>query len=402
MHKPLGDLDRLKAAIEADWGFSEPAGRPVSVPAGPGAPAQGRVEGHGRHPPGRGNRPAEPDRALAGPAQRGLRHRLRHRLDDDRHASGVAAVRPRDRVGRHVEPADPLRRRPDEPGLLRDDEPGRPRSHDEGRARGDRRTDRPGLRGPAFRPHDVLDAVFVGNPDHAPPVSRHRPDRTGRRALCAGRVRCRCTAWADDLELATNRGAGSMSCPASPAMSAPMPPPRRSPRPAPPGRHHADGRCRHQCGNRARQQGAGCRGFLADRPGLRGRRDIVGQRAAPGAIERVRIDPRTLEPKFRVIGSNSGPTKPGFAASVECDRHHRHLRFGHHRGRSPRCFSPASSPKMAWSTARWRRNRRASSPTGRTFSYVLHDGENAHHRHPERCARHPACQGCALRRHQGF
>ena len=31
-------------------------------------------------------------------------------------------------------------------------------------------------------------------------------------------------------------------------------------------------------------------GLVAHRPGLRGRPDLGGQRAAPGAIERVRID----------------------------------------------------------------------------------------------------------------
>ncbi|MBW2287047.1 MAG: DUF4445 domain-containing protein [Deltaproteobacteria bacterium] len=41
-----------------------------------------------------------------------------------------------------------------------------------------------------------------------------------------------------------------------------------------------------------------------------------GQRAAPGAIERVRIDPETLEPRFRVIGCESWSDEPGFAAEV--------------------------------------------------------------------------------------
>ena len=41
-----------------------------------------------------------------------------------------------------------------------------------------------------------------------------------------------------------------------------------------------------------------------------------GQRAAPGAIERIRIDPVTLEPRFRVIGSELWSDEPGFDAAV--------------------------------------------------------------------------------------
>ena len=42
-----------------------------------------------------------------------------------------------------------------------------------------------------------------------------------------------------------------------------------------------------------------------------------GQRAAPGAIERVRIDPATLEPRFKVIGSDLWSDEPGFLEAVE-------------------------------------------------------------------------------------
>ena len=43
-------------------------------------------------------------------------------------------------------------------------------------------------------------------------------------------------------------------------------------------------------------------------PAFEGAQISCGQRAAPGAIERVRIDPETLEPRFRVIGSEPGRT----------------------------------------------------------------------------------------------
>jgi len=47
-------------------------------------------------------------------------------------------------------------------------------------------------------------------------------------------------------------------------------------------------------------------------PAFEGAQISCGQRAAPGAIERVRIDPVTLEPRYRVIGSERWSDEPGF------------------------------------------------------------------------------------------
>lgn len=47
-------------------------------------------------------------------------------------------------------------------------------------------------------------------------------------------------------------------------------------------------------------------------PAFEGAEISSGQRAAPGAIERVRIDPQTLEPKFRVIGVDKWSDEEGF------------------------------------------------------------------------------------------
>lgn len=52
-------------------------------------------------------------------------------------------------------------------------------------------------------------------------------------------------------------------------------------------------------------------------PALEGAEISSGQRAAPGAIERIRIDPLTLEPRFRVIGSELWSDAPGFRKSVK-------------------------------------------------------------------------------------
>jgi uncharacterized 2Fe-2S/4Fe-4S cluster protein (DUF4445 family) len=51
-------------------------------------------------------------------------------------------------------------------------------------------------------------------------------------------------------------------------------------------------------------------------PAFEGAQISAGQRAAPGAIERVRIDRTTLEPRFKVIGCDLWSDEPGFARIV--------------------------------------------------------------------------------------
>lgn len=51
-------------------------------------------------------------------------------------------------------------------------------------------------------------------------------------------------------------------------------------------------------------------------PAFEGAQISCGQRAAPGAIERVRIDPDTLEARVKVIGSELWSDAPGFADSL--------------------------------------------------------------------------------------
>ena len=67
-------------------------------------------------------------------------------------------------------------------------------------------------------------------------------------------------------------------------------------------------------------------------PAFEGAQISCGQRAAPGAIERVRIDRATLEPRFKVIGCDLWSDEPGFAAATATIRRHRRLRLGDHRG----------------------------------------------------------------------
>jgi RNA polymerase sigma factor (sigma-70 family) len=52
-------------------------------------------------------------------------------------------------------------------------------------------------------------------------------------------------------------------------------------------------------------------------PAFEGAQISSGQRAAPGAIERLEIDPATKEPRFKVIGCDLWSTEPGFEAATE-------------------------------------------------------------------------------------
>ena len=51
-------------------------------------------------------------------------------------------------------------------------------------------------------------------------------------------------------------------------------------------------------------------------PAFEGAQISSGQRAAPGAIERVEIDPVTREPRFKIIGCNLWSDEPGFEAAT--------------------------------------------------------------------------------------
>jgi uncharacterized 2Fe-2S/4Fe-4S cluster protein (DUF4445 family) len=51
-------------------------------------------------------------------------------------------------------------------------------------------------------------------------------------------------------------------------------------------------------------------------PAFEGAQISCVQRAAPGAVDRVRIDPQTLEPRFKVIGCESWSDEPGFQDEV--------------------------------------------------------------------------------------
>ncbi|MFB9947292.1 ASKHA domain-containing protein [Rhizobium puerariae] len=109
-------------------------------------------------------------------------------------------------------------------------------------------------------------------------------------------------------------------------------------------------------------------------PAFEGAEISSGQRAAAGAIERVRIDPVTLEPRFRVIGVEQWSDEPGFADAAAAT------------GVTGICGSGIieviaemylagiiSEDGVVDGSLAGRSPRIVAS--GRTFSYLLHDGE---------------------------
>ena len=108
-------------------------------------------------------------------------------------------------------------------------------------------------------------------------------------------------------------------------------------------------------------------------PAFEGAEISCGQRAAPGAIERVRIDPETLEPRFKVIGSDLWSNEEGFAESVKtgitgiCGS-------GIIEVVAEMYLSGVISEDGVVDGAMAAKSPRIIE-NGRTFSYVLHDGD---------------------------
>ena len=123
--------------------------------------------------------------------------------------------------------------------------------------------------------NDILDIVFVGNP-----IMHHLflgidPIELGG-APFALAVSGACNTWARDLGLAAQPGACVYVLPCIAGhVGADTAGVDAVGGAAPPGRDHAARRCRHQCRDRAGQRAAPRRLLLADRPGLRGRADLL-------------------------------------------------------------------------------------------------------------------------------
>jgi uncharacterized 2Fe-2S/4Fe-4S cluster protein (DUF4445 family) len=108
-------------------------------------------------------------------------------------------------------------------------------------------------------------------------------------------------------------------------------------------------------------------------PAFEGAQISCGQRAAPGAIERVRIDRDTLEPRFKVIGSDLWSDDPGFADSVGATGVTGVCGSGIIEVIAELYLAGIITQDGLFDGSLAARSPRVVA-TGRTFSYVLHTG----------------------------
>ena len=109
-------------------------------------------------------------------------------------------------------------------------------------------------------------------------------------------------------------------------------------------------------------------------PAFEGAEISAGQRAAPGAIERVRIDPVTLEPRFRIIGVEPWSDEPGFAEAAAEVGVTGICGSGIIEVIAEMYLAGIISEDGVVDGALAARSPRILA-TGRTFAYLLHDGE---------------------------
>jgi uncharacterized 2Fe-2S/4Fe-4S cluster protein (DUF4445 family) len=109
-------------------------------------------------------------------------------------------------------------------------------------------------------------------------------------------------------------------------------------------------------------------------PAFEGAQISAGQRAAPGAIERVRIDPDTLEPRFRVIGSELWSDDPAFAAELGDQGVTGICGSGIIEAIASLYLAGVILPDGSFSASAAGRSERVQE-RGRTFAYLLHEGE---------------------------
>ncbi len=262
------------------------------------------------------------------------------------------------------ESADPLRRRSDEPRLLRDDESRRRGRDDQGRARGAQRhgpgrgegSRRPGRTRSWNAPSSATRSCTTCCSASTRPSSAGRPLRW--------RPTGRCKIWATEIDLKVHPGARIYVLPciaghvgadtAGVILSEARTNPDEMTLIVDVGTN-----AEIVLGNKNRLLAASS----PTGPAFEGAQISWGQRAAPGAIERVRIDRATLEPRFKVIGCDLWSDHPDFAAKTEglgvtgvcgsgiIEAPGRDVSLRHHH------------PGRRRSTAPWRRSRRGSCRT---------------------------------------
>lgn len=222
--------------------------------------------------------------------------------------------------------------------------------------------------------HDILDAVFVANP-----IMHHLflgidPTELGQ-APFALAVSGALQYWAHEIDLDVNRGARAYLLPCiaghvgADAAGATL----------------AEGPYRQDrmmllvdvgtnaeivLGNRQRVVAASS----PTGPAFEGAEISSGQRAAPGAIERVRIDPVTLEPRFRVIGVDKWSDEEGFSEAAAAVGVTGICGSAIIEVVAEMYLSGIISEDGVVDGVMAERSPRIIQ-NGRTFSYLLHDGE---------------------------
>jgi len=109
-------------------------------------------------------------------------------------------------------------------------------------------------------------------------------------------------------------------------------------------------------------------------PAFEGAQISCGQRAAPGAVERVRIDPQTLEPRIKVIGCDLWSDEPGFAEATRSTGITGVCGSGIIEVMAEMYLAGIIDTDGAVDGSFSARSPRVVAD-GRTFSYVLYDGD---------------------------
>ncbi|MGA1455981.1 MAG: ASKHA domain-containing protein [Arenicellales bacterium] len=109
-------------------------------------------------------------------------------------------------------------------------------------------------------------------------------------------------------------------------------------------------------------------------PAFEGAQISGGQRAAPGAIERVRIDPTTLEPRYKVIGCDAWSDEPAFKDAVQDTGITGICGSGIIEVLAEMYLAGIINTDGVVNGALAAQSSRVVAD-GRTFSYVLHDGD---------------------------
>lgn len=316
MHKPLGDLDRLKQILEKDWGWKDPLIAPHLIPqlqsilrkGNWGVTAAIHRDMDSSRPFIVGLWPGLKNEAYGIACDIGSTTIAMHLVSllSGRIAASSGTSNPQIRFG------EDLMSRVSYVMMNPDGREAMTKAVREavnnliGKVCDEGQVDR----------HDILDAVFVANP-----IMHHLflgidPTELGQ-APFALAVSGALQYWAHDIDIDVNRGgrvymlpciAGHVGADAAGATLAEAP-------------YKQDKmmllvdvgtNAEIVLGNKDRVVAASS----PTGPAFEGAEISSGQRAAPGAIERVRIDPVTLEPRFRVIGVDKWSDEDDFAEAA--------------------------------------------------------------------------------------